>query len=137
MAHEIAHMEKNHIIKKLGKEIGLSTLLAIASSGTISIEAIRLLTSSAYDRSMEMEADSFAVEYLMKSGINPAPMADMMFRLSLEESTLVKNLTLISTHPNSEDRAESILKRAEKEAKEYEPLCLDIEWKDFQAMAKE
>ncbi|MCD7930869.1 MAG: M48 family metallopeptidase [Tannerellaceae bacterium] len=137
MAHEIAHMEKNHIMKKLGKEIGLSTLLPIASSGTISIEAIRFLTSSAYDRSMEKEADSFAVKYLINSDINPAPMADMMYRLSLEESTLIKNLTLISTHPNSEDRAESILKQAEKETQEYNPLCLDIEWEKFQAMAKE
>lgn len=124
-------------MKKLGKEIGLSTLLSIASSGTVSVEAIRLLTSSAYDRSMEKEADTYAVKYLIKSGINPAPMADMMFRLSLEESALVKNLTLISTHPNSENRAENILKQAEKENVDYESISLVFEWEDFKELIKE
>ena len=33
MAHEIAHMQKGHIMKKLVKEVGLSALVGMASGG--------------------------------------------------------------------------------------------------------
>ncbi len=124
-------------MKKLVKEVGVSALLSIASSGSISMETLRLLTSTAYDRSMEKEADSLGVEYLIESGINPEPLADMLFRLSLDESPLLKNLAFVSSHPDTDDRVRSILKQASKQEREYEALVPDFDWEDFQKLANE
>jgi len=57
MAHEIAHMEKNHIMKKLAREVGISALVTVTTSGSIPTDILRVLATSAYDRSMENEAD--------------------------------------------------------------------------------
>ena len=60
MAHEIAHMQKGHIMKKLVKEVGLSALVGMASggqSGEVLRSTAKLLSSTAYDRTLESEAD--------------------------------------------------------------------------------
>ncbi|MDR0864485.1 MAG: M48 family metallopeptidase [Candidatus Symbiothrix sp.] len=132
LSHEIAHIEKNHIMMKLGKELGFSALSAMLSSGSGGAESLRLLTSTAYDRQMEEQADETGVAYLQKSKINPAPLADFMFRLSVEESDIQKNLTLISTHPETEQRARKILDLLPKESIEYTPLLPDSTWIQLQ-----
>ncbi len=134
MAHEIAHMEKNHIMKKLAREMGISVLVSTVTSGSIPVDLVRLMATSAYDRSMETEADETAVQYLMKADINPLGLADMMYRLSLEESILIKSLSIISSHPDSEKRVESIMKKANG-ITEYTPLQPGKEWDVFQALA--
>jgi predicted Zn-dependent protease len=128
MSHEIAHIEKKHIMSKLSKEIGFAALSAMINLGGGGVESLKILTSSAYDRKMEDQADETAVEYLQKSKINPAALADVMFRFSVQESDIQKHLTFISTHPDSEKRAEKILKLGEKETIEYIPLLSDAVW---------
>ena len=79
MAHEIAHMQKGHIMKKLVKEVGLSALVGMASggqSGEVLRSTAKLLSSTAYDRTLESEADKTAVFYLLQSGINPEPLVN-------------------------------------------------------------
>src|SRR5687768_6231509 len=56
MAHEIGHLEKNHVMKKLVKEIGLEMLFAMAGGDAgfeIARETGRTLSSSAFDRRHE------------------------------------------------------------------------------------
>ncbi|MDR0686353.1 MAG: M48 family metalloprotease, partial [Dysgonamonadaceae bacterium] len=113
MAHEIAHIEKKHVMSKLGKEIGFAALSAMLNSGAGGMEGLKILTSTAYDRKMEEQADKTGVEYLQKSRIDPKPFADLMYRLSTEESDIMKKLTIISTHPGSEDRAKRIINHAD------------------------
>ena len=64
ICHEIAHIQLSHVMKKLVKEIGLSVLISMTTgksgSGTIQ-EGLKLLSSSAYDRNLEKEADLKAV----------------------------------------------------------------------------
>ena len=137
MAHEIAHIEKNHVMRKLSKEIGFAALSAMIGSGQAGAEGLRILSSTAYDRKMEEEADSFAVDYLQNSKIAPSRFADLMYRISLKESVLQKNLTLISTHPNTEKRAQSILEQSQKRDVAYEPLLADSVWTKLQLAIKE
>lgn len=64
----------------------------------------KLLSSTAYDRTLESEADKTAVFYLLQSGINPEPFGEFLFRLSKEEE--LPSLTeWVSTHPDSEKRS--------------------------------
>jgi beta-barrel assembly-enhancing protease len=123
LAHEIAHIENNHVMKKLSKEIGLSLLLSATTGGQnnhIISEITKVLSSSAYDRKLEKEADMASVEYLMNSNINPEYFADFMFELA-QQNQSPNQLSWIATHPEPEDRANYILgylkgKKYKKEA---------------------
>lgn len=109
LGHEIAHLKKNHVMKKLSKEIGFSVLLSMTGSNAQLIkEVLHSLSSSAYDRSLEKEADIESVNYLLKADIDPKPFADFMYDLSLENESM-KYLSWVSTHPESEERAKYIL----------------------------
>lgn len=73
-------------------------------SGEVLRSTAKLLSSTAYDRTLESEADKTAVFYLLQSGINPEPFGEFLFRLSKEEE--LPSLTeWVSTHPDSEKRS--------------------------------
>ena len=127
MAHEIAHIAKGHVMKHLGREIGLATLATLVGNSTAGAEVLRTITSTAYSRSMESEADETAILYLQNSGINPSGLADLMYRLSIEENEYLKYLSIISTHPNSEDRAKRMLLMIDLD-KTYDPVLSEEEW---------
>ena len=112
MCHELAHIEKNHVMKKLVKEFGLSLLMTI-SSGKGNIGAIeqlsKLLSSTAYDRAMENEADKLAVTYMLKANVDAGGLADFLYRLSDNEKDLPSPSFWVSTHPASKERAQNIV----------------------------
>lgn len=114
IGHELAHMEKNHVMNKLIKEVGLSVLISM-STGNGNAEVIKAtlkqLSSTAYDRSLETEADLTAVDYLEKAGINPEPFANFLYRLADETKHLPSQIYWISTHPESKERAEKIIEQ--------------------------
>lgn len=107
MAHEIAHIQLNHVMKKLGREIGLSVLMSI-SGGNAGSELIkevsRVLSSTAFDRGLEREADLRAVDYLVKANISPVFLSDFLARLPEKDA----GLTWFSTHPESAERIKYI-----------------------------
>jgi predicted Zn-dependent protease len=112
MSHELAHIEKNHVMNKLVKEIGLSVLISM-STGNGNAEtikaAIKQLSSTAYDRKLETEADLTAIDYLIEAGIDPEPFANFMYRLADETKHLPNQIYWISTHPESKERAEKMI----------------------------
>ena len=119
LAHEIAHMEHEHVMKKVMKEVGLSMLTTIAGGeggGEIGRQVLKLLTSSAFDRDQENEADNSAVQYMAKADMDPEHFANFLFRLSQEKGDIPRNFALLVTHPNSKDRASEILKLRKKES---------------------
>jgi predicted Zn-dependent protease len=112
IAHELAHLEKGHIMKKLTKEIGLGVLLSMTTgngSPEIIQQALKVLTSSAYDRSLELEADITGAEYLIRAGLDAEAFAGFLFRMNTNESTMPKQVFWISTHPGAEDRTQAIV----------------------------
>ena len=110
LAHEIAHMELSHVMKKLLKQMGYSVLISIttgdAGGGAIK-ELLGMLSSTAYDRKLEKDADLKAVEYLKNTGISPNGFADFLYRLGDKDGSF-GNLSWISTHPDSKERAKYI-----------------------------
>jgi len=135
MAHELAHMELRHVMKKLSKEIGLSMLLSMTTGGKGAQvkEVLKLLSSSAYDRKLETEADQKAVDYLLKSGINPKPFADFLYQLSYQ-NPMHEHFYWISTHPESKARSKDLISYIEKKKNkdEYDPLMIEETWKYIQ-----
>jgi len=114
IGHELGHIEKNHVMNKLVKEMGLSVLISMSTgngnSETIKA-ALKQISSSAYDRKLETEADLAAVDYLAKAGIDPEPFANFLYRLADETKNLPSQIYWISNHPESKERAEKIIER--------------------------
>jgi predicted Zn-dependent protease len=138
IGHEIAHIENNHVMKKLSKEVGLTVLLTAASGGKggeIIKEIFKTLSSSAYDRTLEKEADMESVNYLLKANINPEPMADFMFQLAQQE-VLPNAFSWISTHPESEERAKYILDYLKGKKYQKKQSISETNWVVFQEKIK-
>ena len=134
LGHEIAHIENKHVMKKLSKEIGYSVLLTAAvgtKGGQMARELLKTLSSSAYDRKLEKEADITSVDYMLKAKIDPKPMADFMFQMA-QDNKSDKNMEWISDHPDSEARAKYILEYIKGKKLESKATLSEKEWKDFQ-----
>lgn len=130
IAHELAHIKKGHVKKKIIKEAGLAMLAAMAggSAGSeIVKEVLRILASTAYDRSLETEADEAAVNYLVRAGIDPKPYAHFLFRLS-SQTDVPGGFELISTHPDSKDRSAHILESVQKFKVDFTPSLDSTAW---------
>lgn len=110
IAHEIAHIESGHVVKKLGKEIGLSILMNLTLGdigGEVVRNALSTLTSTAYDRSLEKEADLKAVDYMVAAKMNPTYLASFLEKLDKQSQT-PELLQWVSTHPDSKERVRYI-----------------------------
>jgi len=131
LAHEISHIQHGHILKRLRREVGVSMLTALAggeASGEIVRQTTRLLTSSAFDREMETDADNSAVHMMAKAGIDPVHFADLLFRLSQEKMNVPKRFEWISSHPNTQERCAKILKLRKQEAYMIRPILTAAQW---------
>ena len=134
LGHEIAHIENNHVMKKLSKEVGYSVLLTAAGGskgGQMAREILKTLSSSAYDRSLEKEADITSVKYMMKADINPKPMADFMYQMA-QDSSINKAMYWIADHPESEERAKYILEYIKDKKLKNKQTFSEKDWKTFQ-----
>lgn len=138
LGHEIAHIQKKHVMKKLIKEIGLSVLVSItAGGGGETISAIlKMLSSAAYDREYEREADIASADYMMQADVNPAPFADFLFRMSLSSPDLPEEFYWISTHPESEERAEAILDHIKGKTYLSESVLSEETWSNLKLFTK-
>jgi len=134
LCHELAHLRKKHIMNKLVKELGLSVLITASagngSSGTIR-EALKRLSSSAYDRNLESEADMAAVDYLINAEIDPEPFANFLYRLSDKDKNLPTQLQWISNHPDSKQRANKILESFKNRTIIKTSILGDSSWKSL------
>jgi len=138
LGHEIAHIEKNHVMKKLSKEIGYSVLLG-ATGGTagnqMAREILKSLSSSAYDRKLEKEADITSVDYMIEAHIDPKPMADFMYQMA-QDRKMDKAMYWIADHPESEERAKYILDYIKGKKLKNKLTISEKDWKKFQDMVK-
>ncbi len=132
IAHEMAHVEQNHVMQKLLKEMGLNALLSIVTGGNqggVLQETAKVLSSTAFDRGLESEADMTAISYLSNANINPIYFADFMRDLAAKEPKEMQYFKWISTHPESKERAEKIAKKSRSLRKNYKSILSEAEWK--------
>jgi predicted Zn-dependent protease len=138
LSHEMAHIQRNHVMKKLSKEIGLTILISATAGGNgvgVLKEILKTLSSTAYDRNLEKEADLEAVKYLLNANINPTPLADFMFELAYEKEDL-KGLSWLSTHPESGARAKYILGSLKGKTLANKTTLSMGEWDSFKTRIK-
>lgn len=136
ISHEIAHIELKHVMRKLINEIGLSGLVSMTTgngSKEIITQTAKLLSTTAFDRDLEKEADLKAVDYLLKSDIAAEPFANFLYKLSTNDNDLHEVFSWVSTHPELKERANYIIEYSTNQ-KEIKPevLLTEKSWKDLQ-----
>lgn len=112
MAHEMAHVELDHVSRKLAREIGVSTLIAVtggAEHAGVIKEVLRTMSSRGFDRDLEREADERAVLYLQNTGADTRQLAMFLKKLSGTHGQLPEALQWVSTHPDTKERVNNIL----------------------------
>lgn len=105
-------------------------LTATGANSQIVMEIFRTISSSAYDRSLEREADIQSVKYLLNAEIDPMPFADFMYELSLDND-FHKYTYWISTHPESEERSQYIMNFLKSKNIKSKEILSDNSWKNF------
>ncbi|HPI11978.1 MAG TPA: M48 family metallopeptidase [Catalimonadaceae bacterium] len=141
LGHEIAHIERKHVMKKLAKELGLSVLVSATTGSQHNSEflkeTVRVLSSAAYDRSLETEADQTSVLYLTKAGIDPKPFARFLARMPKGKDEDPSGIFSVSTHPDSDVRSKEILEQIGDQTFESNPVLTEEEWKSLKARVSE
>lgn len=129
LAHEIGHIQNNHVTKKLAKEIGISTLATLTGNDNFGLikRVIKTLTSSKFDRAQEAEADKAGVQYLLKADINPAKLADFFDQMNKGNADAPELFNWISTHPNAKERAQKVRAMIPK-GQTFAPVIEDSVW---------
>ncbi len=114
MAHEIAHADRRHSTENMTKAYGFSILLSVVLGKDPSkLEEIvagmaQGLSSLAFSRKHEYEADEFAVRYTSETKYTPTGVAGFFEKLEAEKESGSGTPTFLSTHPSPDDRIEKI-----------------------------
>ena len=128
IAHELGHLSHRDNMRGLIYNGGTSFLIGLLfgdiTGSSAVIFASRALVTSTYSREAETAADTFSIEVMQKLGRPPKAMGELMMRVTGKEGG--KGLTIIATHPLTEDR----LARMSKEDQTIKgpPLLSDQEW---------
>jgi predicted Zn-dependent protease len=89
-------------------------------------EVVGVLSSKAFDRDMEREADLKAVDYLTVAQIDPHPFADFLYLTGNGESE--ESFEWLSTHPSSKERMDYVLEEIGKRQFEIKPVIAASTW---------
>ncbi len=127
LGHEIAHADLRHSTRQLQKMYGLNMLLSLAfgEGGSVAEQVmgqiVGNLTALSFSREYEREADSRSVDYL--AGTDYECDAAKSFFIKLQEMEDQGRVpSFLSTHPNPEDRIQSIEARSAKVGCDTQPL---------------
>jgi Zn-dependent protease with chaperone function len=128
IAHELGHLKHRDNMQRLIYNGGTSFLIGLLfgdiTGSSAVIFASRTLITSANSREAETAADTFSIELMQKLGRPPKAMGELMMRVTGKEGG--KGLTIISTHPLTEDRLARMSR--EDQTVKGPPLLTDGEW---------
>ncbi len=132
LAHEIAHIEHNHIMKNVIRQMGAGIFFDIVFGGAGAGQAIAIasvnLAGLRFTRDDEADADARGIDYLEAAHLDPGRLAaffDLMEAVAEEEGA--GNIpTMLSTHPATPARAAAA--RARSHAG-LAPSLSDTDWR--------
>lgn len=109
LAHEVQHVELRHTLKNIVHSLGLRAAFALALgdvSGSAWGDIASNLAELKFSRDLESEADRQGLAALKRAGIEPQGMVSFFDKLRKQEGATPP--ALLSTHPASEDRMQSL-----------------------------
>jgi len=132
LAHEIAHIEHNHVMKNVVRQVGAGMFFDIVFGGAGAGQAIAIASVSLaglrYSRADEEDADATGLDYLAAARIDSGGLARMFQRFQeLEQEAGAGEIpTLLSSHPASAARAAAARNRSREG---LQPSLTDAEWR--------
>jgi predicted Zn-dependent protease len=114
MAHEMAHADRRHSTDNLTKQYGISIMLGIivgdnpSQLAEIAAGWANGLSSLAFSRANEYEADEYAVKYLKNTDYSPCSLGDFFVKMEAQVGSAQRPPVFLSTHPSPEDRLAKI-----------------------------
>ncbi len=136
LAHEIAHIEHNHIMKNLIRHVGVGIFFDVVVGGAGAGQALALasvnLAGLSYSRDDESDADRRGLDYLDAAGIDTGALARLFDRFAeqAQEHGAAGMPTLFSSHPATAERAAAARARARAGRR---PSLTDAEWQVVRA----
>lgn len=127
LAHEIEHAEQRHALRALIQELGFTAIWVAVTGdvgGGLAGEWLKGLTGMQFSRAQEAAADAGGYRRLLAAKIDPHGMASFFETLSNQQSDMPGALSLLSTHPDSAERAATI-KAQLQTAPSFPPLAYD------------
>jgi len=127
MGHETGHVSARHAAEQAGKSMliqGGLVLAQVAVAGKEQYQPIVDLAGqigssallSKYSRDNEREADALGMEYMTRAGYNPDGMVGLMAMLQSQSKSKPGLLeTMFASHPMSDERYQTAVKRAESQ----------------------
>jgi len=131
IAHEMGHNENRDVLRRLAKNISVTITLNSIFGGDNSQlgKILQQVVATKFDRAQEERADAFAVDLMLRCGINPENLADFFERLMEQKPEFLNQLDFLMTHPADDKRVEAIRSRAEGKYFKEEPIR--INWKEL------
>lgn len=137
LAHEIAHVERDHFFKDSKKTTALdiATIAAILlGGGNVAAAAIASAANIdmrlQFSRENEAEADTYALRYLKQGGYSPKSLLnffDSLLRYERFNPQLVP--AYLSTHPDLDSRRDTVANFIMRERYQTELKQKSMEWK--------
>jgi len=117
LAHEIAHADQRHSTAAMTEQFGLELLIAVASRNATAAQLSQVagsLTSLAFSRAHETDADEHSVDYLSSTvgSIQYACNGAAGFFVKLEAAGGSSTPAFLSTHPDPDNRITKINDRS-------------------------
>lgn len=119
LGHEMAHADLRHTVRNLQKVYGVSLLLNVAlgqdpsALEEIAAQITGTLAGLSFSRDFEQEADAHSVEYLAHTQYACNGAALFFIKMTSEDDG-DQTPEFLSTHPNPDNRIESINEKAEE-----------------------
>ncbi|MGL5166095.1 MAG: M48 family metallopeptidase [Afipia sp.] len=134
LAHEMGHVKHRDSMRNLIYNGGTSFLIGLLfgdiTGSSALIFASRSLVTASYSRETEQNADKVAIDVMHGLGRSPRPMGELMFRVTGKQGD--KSLSILSSHPLTEDRLALMSKEDRPPSKE--PLLSPDEWQSLKAI---
>ncbi|WP_454714958.1 M48 family metallopeptidase [Caulobacter segnis] len=131
LAHEIAHVERRHVMQAAWRAMGAGLLLdAVVGGGSGAGQQLVVLAGGFADhrfsRTLEAEADDRAIQILHAQNISTQGMADFFDRLANrgDDPRLRQAAEWFQTHPDTAGRAD----KAKRAIRPGQPALSDRDW---------
>lgn len=141
LGHEMAHVTLRHGLERVGQSLGMTaavTLLIGDTGGVVTAGAdlFQMASVNSYGRAQESAADAEGVRMMHAAGIDPTGLPKFFEILKQEEGEIPDAFAWISTHPQHDDRIQSIEKQIAS-LPDCVPVPLEIDWQDIQRRVKD
>ena len=139
LGHEMAHADRRHSSKQMQQQFGISVILSLLSNEEgdpgLLPQIAASLTSLAFSRADETQADQYSVKYLCPTDFDAAGASN--FFQKIKDSGNPTPPQFLSTHPSPENRVAKIKENAEEREcapDEEDPLVNGLTYAQFQAL---